>query len=320
MSDTPRYTRDVVHTSAVLSLAPVTLPSPGRAVPLQLRVSAPASGTELPVVLLSHGHGPSNFLSSLHGYGPLRDFLAARGFLVLQPTHLDSATLGLRDADDPEAPLYWRSRATDMAAVLDHLDQIEEALPSLRGRVDRDRTAVVGHSMGGYTASLLLGARSVDPTDGSPLVLAEPRVKAGVLMSAPGSGGEALSAYAREHYPVLAGTEFSRMSAPALVIAGAEDDSAHLSVRGPGWYTDPYTLAPGRKALLQLFGAGHALGGVSGYDAAEADDENPELAAAALWLTWAFLRTELGLDKEAWDVASEALTSAPTPLGRVESK
>lgn len=320
MSDTPRYTRYPVPTSAVLSLAPVTLPSPGRAVPLQLRVSAPVSGSKLPVVLLSHGHGPSNFLSSLHGYGPLRDFLATRGFLVLQPTHLDSAALGLRDADDPEAPLYWRSRATDMAAILDRLDEVEDSLPSLRGRVDRDRIAIVGHSMGGYTASLLLGARSVDPTDGSPLALAEPRIRAGVLMSAPGTGGDALSAYAREHYPVLAGTDFSRMSTPALVIAGAEDDSSHLSTRGPGWHADAYALSPGRKALVQLFGAGHALGGVSGYDAAEATDEEPELAAAALWLTWAFLRTELGLDERAWDVGSETLTNAPTPLGRVESK
>ncbi|RBM07335.1 alpha/beta fold hydrolase [Streptomyces sp. PT12] len=314
------YTSAPVPASPVLSLAPVTLPTPGRAVDLQLRVSAPMSGGDLPIVLLSHGHGPSNFLSSLHGYGPLRDFLAARGFVVLQPTHLDSAALGLREADDPEAPLYWRSRATDMSFVLDHLDDVEEALPSLRGRVDRTRIAVVGHSMGGYTASLLLGTRGVDPTDGSPLDLTEPRVTAGVLMSAPGRGGDSLSEYAKEHYPVFLDTDFSLMRTPTLVIAGAEDVSRHLNVRGPEWYTDPYALSPGRKALLQLFGAGHALGGVSGYDAAEATDENPELADAALWLTWAFLRTELGLDEHAWDFASKALTSAPTPLGRVETR
>lgn len=102
------------------------------------------SGTGLPVVLLSHGHGPSNFLSSLHGYGPLANFLAAHGFVVLQPTHLDSAMLGLRDANAPEAPLYWRTRATDMSFILDHLDEVEEALPQLRGRTDRSQIAVVG--------------------------------------------------------------------------------------------------------------------------------------------------------------------------------
>lgn len=314
------YTRTPVPASAVLSIAPVTLPAPNRAVDLQLRVSAPVSGSRLPIVLLSHGHGPSNFLSSLYGYGPLGDFLAAHGFVVVQPTHLDSATLGLRDADDAEAPLYWRTRATDMSFVLDHLDEVEKALPELRGRTDRDRVAVVGHSMGGFTAGLLLGARTVDPVDGSEIDLADPRLTAGVMLSAPGNGGDALSEYAKEHYPILSGTDFSRMDAPVLVVGGAEDDSAHLTVRGPEWHTDAYTSSPGRKSLLQLFGAGHALGGVSGYDSAEASDENPELAAAALWLTWAFLRTELGLDEHAWGFAGDALTSAPVPLGRVESR
>lgn len=314
------YTRNPVPASAVLSLAPVTLPVPDRAVDLELRISAPVSGSGLPVVLLSHGHGPSNFLSSLYGYGPLGNFLAAHGFVVVQPTHLDAAMLGLRDADDPEAPLYWRTRAADMSFVLDHLDDVEDALPQLRGRTDRGRIAVVGHSMGGFTASQLLGARTIDPTDGSELDLADPRLTAGVVMSAPGSGGDSLSDYAKEHYPVLTGTDFSHMDTPALVIGGAEDVATHLNVRGPEWYTDAYALSPGRKALLQLFGAGHSLGGVSGYDAAEATDENPELADAALWLTWAFLRTELGLDEHAWDFASNALTSAPAPLGRIESR
>lgn len=314
------YVRAPAPASPVLSLAPVTLPTPDRAVDLDLRVSAPASGSGLPIVLLSHGHGPSNFLSSLYGYGPLGNFLAAHGFVVVQPTHLDSATLGLREADDPEAPLYWRTRATDMSFILDHLDVVEDALPQLRGRTDRSRIAVVGHSMGGFTASMLLGTRTIDPADGSELDLAEPRITAGVVMSAPGSGGDSLSEYAKEHYPLLSGTDFSHMRTPALVIGGAEDDSTHLTVRGAEWYTDAYTLSSGRKALLQLFGAGHALGGVSGYDAAEASDEDPELADAALWLTWAFLRTELGLDEHAWDFASNALTAAPFPLGRIESR
>ena len=52
---------------AVLSVAPVTLPAPGRAVDLRVRVSAPLTGTGLPVVLLSHGNGPSNHLSSFDG-------------------------------------------------------------------------------------------------------------------------------------------------------------------------------------------------------------------------------------------------------------
>ncbi|MFC7329110.1 alpha/beta hydrolase family protein [Marinactinospora rubrisoli] len=303
----------------VLSVGPVVLPAPGRAVDLEMRVSAPVTGAELPIILLSHGQGHSNHLSSLHGYAPLADFWAAHGFVVIQPTHLSSATLSL-DPGTPGAPLYWRSRAEDMTRILDRLDVIETAVPQLRGRLDPSRVAVAGHSMGGHTASLLLGARLTDPDDGTEVDLTEPRIKAGVLLAAPGSGGDALTEFVVENYSFLRTTDFSRMSTPALVVAGDKDESAHLTVRGAAWHTDPYVLSPGRKTLLTLFGAEHGLGGISGYDVAETTDENPERVSAVQRLTWAYLHTELYPGSSAWQTARAALTSGPGAFGRVESK
>src|SRR2546425_309014 len=109
MSESPYRAGTAGAPAPVLSASPVVLSALGRAVDLQVRVSAPVTGSELPIILLSHGHGPSNNLSSLNGYAPLASYWAAHGFVVIQPTHLDSATLGLRDSGDPEAPLYWRS-------------------------------------------------------------------------------------------------------------------------------------------------------------------------------------------------------------------
>ncbi len=303
----------------VLSVSPVALAAPDRAVDLEVRVSAPVTGSDLPVILLSHGQGYSNHLSSLNGYAPLVNFWAAHGFVVIQPTHLSSRTLSL-DPDTPGAPLYWRSRAEDMRRILDQLDVIEAAVPQLLGRLDRSRVAVAGHSMGGHTASLLLGARLTDPHDGTEVNLAEPRIKAGVLLAAPGRGGDAVTDFVAENYSFFLTMDFSQMSTPTLVVAGDKDDSAHLTVRGPDWHADPYVLSPGPKALLTLFGAEHGLGGVSGYDVAETTDENPERVAAVQRLTWAYLRTELYPGDSAWQTAGEALASAPEPLGRVESK
>ncbi|MFI7614236.1 alpha/beta hydrolase family protein [Nonomuraea terrae] len=311
---------DALSASApVLSVSPVVLSAPGRAVDLQVRVSAPVTGSELPIILLSHGHGPSNNLSSLNGYAPLAHYWAAHGFVVIQPTHLSSRTLRL-DPGHPEAPLYWRSRAEDMSRVLDRLDAIEAAVPQLLGRLDWGKVAVAGHSMGGHTAGLLLGARLTDPDDGKEVNLAEPRIKAGVLLAAPGRGGDALSAYAAENYSFFLTTDFSEMATPALVVAGDNDTSAHLTVRGAEWHTDPYVLSPGPKSLLTLFGAEHGLGGVSGYDVAETTDENPERVAVVQRLTSAYLRSELYLDDPAWQVACDALMAGSNPLGRVESK
>jgi len=304
----------------VVSVSPVVLHVPGRAADLQVRVSAPTIGNNLPIILLSHGHGISNNLSSLNGYGPLANFWAAHGFLVIQPTHLSSKTLRL-DPKTPGAPLFWRSRAEDMKSILDQLDGIEASVPEIKGRLDRGRIAVAGVSMGALTASMLLGARVTDPTDpqnGTDVAMGEPRIKAGVLLSGPGKGGADLSAAAAQ-YSYFLDPNFAAMTTPALVVVG-DKDSGGMTIREADWHADPYFLSPGPKSLLTLFGGKHLLGGVSGYDAAETTDENPERVALIQRLTWAYLRTAFYPEDPAWSRAQAALMGSPNPLGRIESK
>jgi len=174
--------------------------------------------------------------------------------------------------------------------------------------------------MGGHTASLLLGAQLTDPRDGTTVTLADPRITAGVLLAAPGRGGDALTAFTTEQYSFFCKTDFSTMTTPALVVAGDHDASAFLTVAGPAWNTDPYHLAPSPKSLLTLTDAEHCLGGISGYDAAETTDENPERVQAVAQLTSAYLRTQLGSDPTTWPTAQQRFAARPTPLGQVESK
>jgi len=303
--------------SPVVSFSPVVLPVPGRQVDLQLKVSAPATGSKLPVILFSHGHGRSNFLSSLHGYGPLVDFYAAQGFVVIQPTHQSSKTLGL-DPNGPEGALFWRSRAEDMHFILDHLEQIEATVPGLSGRPDRNRIAAVGHSMGGHTVGMLAGMRVTDPNDGQEVNLAEPRIKAGVLIGAPGNGADA-AAFVSAHYPVLRNNSFAEMAMPALVVTGDKDKNPNFSDRDD-WRADAYYLSPGPKCLLTIFGGEHILGGISGYDAAETTDENPERVAVVQQLTVAYLRTALYPEDSSWEDAIKALRDDANPKARVERK
>ncbi len=319
MSKPNTVTADAVVSAPapVVSVSPVVLSVPGRPVDLPLRVSAPVTERELPIILLSHGHGNSNYLSSLIGCAPLADFWAARGFVVIQPTHLDSSTISV-DRNGPEGPLFWRSRVEDMRRILDQLDRVEAAVPELSGRLDRSRIAAAGYSLGGHTAAMLLGMRATDPHDGTAVDLADARIKAGVLLAAPGRGAD-LTAVAAQRFPFLKGPSFAAMTTPALVVVGDKDVNPNFTDRAD-WRADAYSLSPGPKSLLTLFGAEHSLGGVAGYDAAETTDEHPARVAAIQRLTWAYLRTALYPEESAWPAARAAFMDAPDPLGRIESK
>lgn len=298
--------------SPVVSVKPIVLSAPGRGTDLRVRVSAPVTGRDLPVVVFSHGFG-----SSLDGYGPLADYWAAHGFVVIQPTHLDSRTLGI-PPEDPRTPRIWRLRVEDVTRVLDDLELLEAAVPGLGGRVDRGRIAVAGHSFGGQTAANLLGLRVLDPEGKNGEDLSDARITTGVLFATAGLGGADLTPFAVEHFPFL-NPSFADLATPALVVAGDRDDSA-LTVRGPDWMTDPYFLSPGPKSLLTLFGAEHSLGGIPGYEAKETTDENPERVALIQRVTTAYLRDQLGAANSGWAAIARSLSGRDHPLGRLESK
>jgi dienelactone hydrolase len=297
--------------TTVVSARPVVLSAPDRGDDLQVRVSVPTTGTGLPVIVFSHGFG-----WSMDGYAPLADFWAAHGFMVIQPTHLDSRTLGI-PAEDPRTPRIWRLRIEDLTRALDGLDVLEASVPGLAGRLDRDRVAVAGHSWGAQSASTLLGARVFD-SDGKPGEdLSDPRVKAGVLLALPGLGDD-LVPFAAEHFPFMK-PSFDTMTTPALIVAGDKDQS-HLSTRGPDWFTDPYTHSPDNKSLLTVFDAEHSLGGIAGHEVAETTDASPARVALVQQLTTAYLRSALYGETTAWKAAVTALEEDPNPLGTLRSK
>jgi predicted dienelactone hydrolase len=298
------------------SFSPIVLPVPGRIVDLQLRVTLPSTGYRLPIILLSHGQGRSNYISSLDGYAPLYEFYAAHNFAVLQPTHLSSLFLNLTAPYGQK--FYYQDRAQDMVRILDNLDNIEGAVPGLKGRLDRTRVAVVGHSFGTMTAAMLLGAMNTDPRNGTTWCQPKARIKAGVMLAGVGKGGADMSESGSRLVPFY-GPNFSRMDAPGLVVYGNEDLSPHLTKRGADWLGDIFTLAPGAKDLLVIKGGKHGLGGVSTWDAAETLDESPERLAVVQRMTLAYLRSQLYEGDGTWPKACKAFEQL-TAQGKVQSK
>ncbi|MEV8350257.1 alpha/beta hydrolase family protein [Streptomyces niveus] len=297
--------------TATVSVKPLVLRAPWRGEDLHVRVTAPTTGTSLPVVLFAHGFG-----SNLDGYAPLVDHWAAGGFVVVQATHLDSKRLTL-PANDPRRPRMWRYRVQDMWRILDELTTLEASVPGLEGRIDHSRIIAAGHSFGGQTAGILVGLRVTDPDTGADEDLSDARVMASIQLATAGKGGDELTPFAHDNLPWLREQDFSHITAPGLVVAGDKDDLP-LTTRGPAWTTDPYTLSRGNKSLLTVHGGEHFLGGISGYQAAETTDENPDRVTLVQQVTLAYLRHITGIDHTDWNNARAAL--ADHPLGHLDTK
>lgn len=281
----------------IVAVKLITVPAPGRSVDLQVKVTAPLSGQNLPVIVFSHGNA-----WSLDGYEPLVDRWAAAGFVVVQPTHLDSRRNGIT-WDDPRFATIWRVRIADLHAVLDGLGGILLQAGGLETRVDHERIAIVGHSWGAQTAGAILGARVFD-TDGIPGEdFSHSAVSAGALIAATGTG-DTLTPFAAEHLPFMR-PDYSTMTSPALVIAGGKDQS-QLSTRGPEWFTDAYHLSPSPKNLLTIAEGEHTLGGLAGEMAAETTDEDPARVALVADAISAYLHDTFKLDDTAWTALGDA--------------
>lgn len=100
-----------------------------------------------PLVVLSHGYA-----ITASSYGWLAEHLASHGMVVVAPHH--------REVLDPR--MLWRSTITrprDIDHLIDSIPAWQDAAGFPSSIVDIDRTAVVGHSYGGYTALAAAGAR-----------------------------------------------------------------------------------------------------------------------------------------------------------------
>lgn len=103
---------------------------------------------QLPLVLLSHGTG-----GSAVAMGWLAEALAAQGYLVAAPNH--HGNTAAEATYRPEAFLSWTDRPRDLTVLLDRL----LASPDWGPHIDTRRIAVLGYSLGGYTALAAVGAR-----------------------------------------------------------------------------------------------------------------------------------------------------------------
>ncbi len=121
------------------------------------------NGAPFPLILISHGYPGNRFLLSHLG-----ENLASKGYVVASIDHTDS-TYRTRAAFGSTLV----NRTLDQLFVLDRMATFgAQAEHWLEGRVDAERTGLIGYSMGGYGAVITAGggitAASASSPEGSP--------------------------------------------------------------------------------------------------------------------------------------------------------
>lgn len=249
--------RDIEKTESQLAM-------PGRKKALQYRAVFSRSAKDMPVIIWSHGA-----FGSHRSYTPLAEYWASHGYLVLQPTHSDS----MREGTVPlvQNPLVfkdWAQRPREVSFIIDQLQNLETLIPALKGRVNRQRIGIGGHSYGAHTAQLLAGMtgkRGMLPRD-EPQSFREKRAQAFVIVSPQGTSAVADKA------------AFAGMTVPFLMISGTHDTAANNG-KDYIWRLEAWDNAPAGpdRFLLLIDGAYHGFGGISGtvrFPGAGPADEN----------------------------------------------
>jgi predicted dienelactone hydrolase len=132
-----------------------------RTIPVDLYWSRQSQG---PMVVISHGFGADRrFL------GYLAYHLASHGLTVVALEHPASNVAWLTSNRMPSSRTVPKSnilpatefldRPKDVSFVLDRLSRLNQFSSTLKGKFNTEQVTVIGHSLGGYTALALAGAK-----------------------------------------------------------------------------------------------------------------------------------------------------------------
>jgi predicted dienelactone hydrolase len=218
----------------------------GRDVPV--KIYAPQAGTgPFPVIVFSHGLGGTR-----DGYEYLGRHWASHGYVCVHLQHHGSDDAVWKGSKKPLDdmrkaalnPANAVNRPLDVRFALDTLAQLNRDDPALRGRLDLERVGMAGHSFGGWTTQAVIGEVFVTPA-GKEVTLADPRIKAAVIMSPSPPKGKADLDKA-----------FGSVKVPCLHLTGTKDDGVAITEVKPADRRLPFAHMTKAERFLVVFEGG----------------------------------------------------------------
>ncbi len=238
-----------------------SLDVPARKKTLPLRITYPLAQEKFPLILWCHGA-----LGSKDGNQPLVEHWVSHGYVVIQPTFGDSISLMTAEekkkvksilalVNSPRVINQWDDRPQDVSHVIDSLDFLEQNIAGLKGKIDRKKMAIAGHSFGAHTTMMISGMKLFVPFIKKTASYADDRFIAAVMISPQGLT------------KTVTKQSYAEMKIPSLMITGDNDGSPMKGRdnKGGAWRKTAFDLVPaGDKYLLWVKDAYHGFGGISG--------------------------------------------------------
>ena len=196
---------------------------------IDLSMDAPVANGRFPLVIVSHGNGGSHLL-----YRTICTHLAQHGYVVAILEHYGN-NRNNNSLENTYENLVNRPRHVSMT-----IDEVS-AHPVFNSSVQADNVAVIGHSIGAYTALAVAGGEPWSKDRRKVNVVADTRVKALVLL-----------APATPWY--LMDGSLSAVNIPILMLTGEHD------LYTPPWHADLVSNGVANRALVtrrEIKNAGH---------------------------------------------------------------
>jgi predicted dienelactone hydrolase len=242
---------------------------------LVVRLHHPKGDGPFPIIVFSHGFGAGK-----DAFAAIAQHWASHGYVTIHPNHADGGRLGQlkgaqpkknNDSDPDNRREELRNqlqeqhadsekkgagrlggiggsgglsdRVRDIVAVLDALNQIEEQVPALKGKLAKDKIAVSGHSFGAATV-MLIGGITADIDGEKAKSFLDARVKCVLPFSGSGAGEYGLTK-----------DSFKSSRLPTLYVTGTKDIRPGKEFE---WRREAFEGSPsGDKYLVIMDGATH---------------------------------------------------------------
>ena len=149
---------------------------------IPIEVAYPKDPGVYPIIVFSHG-----CIASGRDYRPLAAYWASHGYVSITPTHDDALTMHIKPGQKVSVFKLLKlshtdskslvQKGKDISCVLDSISNLPDKIEGIKGKLDKEKIAVIGHHSGATACQLISGVKYKNKKETLPQ---DPRIDAAI--------------------------------------------------------------------------------------------------------------------------------------------